>query len=124
MERIDKMVFSDGTAKWELKTITNAKTLEGNTLQEVLNQALQQSTKVKLESGAVASGSTIPLPSGFTRQQCRYAITALSVSMYTYDTQTKSVSWDINQDTGYVSVSIRGEKVNGRLSGYLCIAVK
>lgn len=124
MERIDKMTFIDGTAKWELRKIIDAKTLDGNSLENIIEQSLQRVVKVKIESGTISSGAAIPVPSGFERQHCRYAITALGINIYTYDTQYKRCDWSINQDTGVVQARVRGDEVSGSLSGYLCVAVK
>lgn len=79
-------------------------------------------------TGSVRNTSfTIPLPSGYSRGQCKYAIFPTS---HTIDTNNGWYSLNVNQGTGVVSGAISYDKTGGgklysQISfGYVVIAVK
>lgn len=79
-------------------------------------------SKIYISAGTATNGSTIPLPSGYSRKQCRYAVWCEGSSYYqrfdNYETNYITISWSftskVNQNTGVVSGNV----------GYLVIAVK
>lgn len=75
---------------------------------------------ISVTAGTIGNGGTIPVPSGFTREQCKYAVwpTSWAESVDGYDDYRCSV----NQSTGVVSISHNGG--TNRTAGYLCIAIK
>lgn len=102
------VTFADGTTK----TLT---TQAGNT--------------VSITAGTVANGGTIPLPSGYTRNQCKYAVWAHD--MPDANGSYGRGSWhrtQVNQSTGVVYVKYCYENNSNYqqsgTAGYLCIAVK
>lgn len=124
MGRIDKMSFIDGTVKWELRVITNAKTLEGNTLQEILNQIPRWNISIIVGTLSVTDTSpkTIPLPSGFTRQQCKYFINRVEYDFAQFPGTSYVDNNDVNQDTDSISL-FRAPKYTVKVP-YMCICLK
>ena len=85
---------------------------------------------VSVTSGTIAHGGTIPLPSGYTRTQCKYAVWCHAIgSTGTYNAKISKIQCQVNQTTGLVvaQVCFSGEYedswVNGT-AGYLCVGVK
>lgn len=130
--------MNDGTAKWELCKISDAESLEGTTLEQLLSQIKTlipvTSSNVKIITGnakATSSGSrnnfviTIPLPSGFRRSNCKYWINTTYYRYYYDESGTTERSIDaasINQNTGTISYSSKEQDVATIF--YLLIAVK
>ena len=71
---------------------------------------------VSITAGTILGGRTIPLPDGYTRAQCKYAVWPLD---------TSSLHMSVNQSTGVVTCyySSGDQNVNDTC-GYLCVAVK
>ena len=107
--------------------------LGGQTAAQIIANTLGQVPKgisVSVTAGTIGNGGTIPLPSGYTRAQCTYAVWPTSISVYTYATSTARPTISVNQNNGVVSYGgnysnsepAGGGSVTG--AGYLCIAVK
>ena len=84
---------------------------------------------ISVTAGTVSDGGTIPLPSGYSRSQCRYAV--WSHDMPDANGGYGSGSWhktQVNQSTGEVFCQYSYDSsTNYRKSGtagYLCVAVK
>lgn len=118
-------VLVDGTSKWVLCKINDAESLEGKTVAEIIEQALGQVPEQKKYSTVVVTAGiinyegTIPLPSGYTRSQCKYAVWATGDGANTSD-----ISIKVDQNTGFVSVRYGSSGTRYMNAGYLCIAVK
>ena len=91
-------------------------------------------SRVVITAGMIENGGIIPVPEGFTRAQCHYAVWPTSFSIYTYATTTATPNISVDQSTGKVTFGgnyyHKGGK-DSRTSGgkvssaaYLCIAVK
>ena len=83
---------------------------------------------VSITGGTVANGGTIPLPSGYTRAQCKYAVWAHSQPK-AYGTYRGQETRTVNQDTGAVTCTISSDDedtihTQPGTAGYLCIGVK
>lgn len=107
--------------------------LEGQTAAQIIANTLVQVPKgvsVSVIAGTIGNGGTIPLPSGYTRAQCKYAVWATNISVYTYATSTARPTLSVNQNNGVVSYGGNydngGDGSGGSVTGagYLCIAVK
>jgi hypothetical protein len=88
-------------------------------------------SKISVNAGTVAHDGTIPLPSGYSRSQCKYAVWCHDMpdSNASYGLATSGNSWhrvQVDQDTGWVYCMYQydgSHKISGT-AGYLCIAVK
>lgn len=88
-------------------------------------------SKISVTAGTVAHNGTIPLPSGYSRSQCKYAVWCHNMpdSNAGYGEATGGTSWhkvQVNQTTGVVYCRYQydgSHQVDGT-AGYLCIAVK
>lgn len=73
----------------------------------------------------VAWGGKLPVPNGYTREQCTYIITPINFSVYTYSTSDATGDIVFNPTTGVVS---RDNGINRRqmveVAMFVCIAVK
>lgn len=78
---------------------------------------------VSVTGGTLSTNGTIPLPSGYTREQCKYAVWCHNISS---TVAMKGLAVQVNQSTGKVSVSRHDgdEWVNYGTVGYICVAVK
>lgn len=130
-------MINDGTVKWEIRNITeaeNSKLLNDKTAEQIINETLDripEKTKVLVTVGAVkgvaSSGSfwdtvisaTIPLPSGYNREQCRYWVEPILYEQETYSWRMEPGIKDIDQSTGKIT-NVKKDKTYY----YLCIAVK
>lgn len=122
----------DGTAKWLVYSILkspDAFLLGGQTAAQIIANTLGQVPEQKkysnvvVTAGTISHGGTIPLPSGYTRAQCKYAVWL--ENHYSYgDTNACGV----DQNTGLVTAitySHDSDSSDTKLrAGYLCIAVK
>ena len=86
-------------------------------------------SQVVVTSGTISNGGIIPVPNGFTRAQCHYAVWLSHHEVYTYSTNTKHFFCSVDQKTGKViSGMAYGENASevryGMSAEYLCIAVK
>ena len=61
---------NDGTAKWEL--LATASNEDLTSLKNTLNSSINGKSHTYISSGSFQDKGTIPLPSGFSRNQCRY----------------------------------------------------
>lgn len=77
-------------------------------------------TNVSITAGTVAHGGTIPLPSGYTRAQCKYAVWPISWTESVDGIDSYNLS--VNQSTGVVTCNHNGG--SNRTAGYLCVGVK
>lgn len=125
-------MINDGTVKWEIIKITeaeisrNSKLLEGQTAAQIIANTLSQVPKgisVSVTAGTIRHGRTIPVPGGYTRAQCKYAVWLTSHSSYG-DTNACGV----DQNTGVVTAIKYPHDSDSSdtelTAGYLCIAVK
>ena len=106
---------NDGSVVWSLNKINNAEQLNGLTAEQIKNNAINgKIVQVQGVSGSfnLSYGErdvvsyTIPLPNGFTRQQCAYIITEASAVDAEYTgvyIQTTFAS--VNQLNGVVTAS-------------------
>lgn len=82
---------------------------------------------ISITTGTISHGGTIPLPNGFTRGECRYAV--WSHDMPDGDKSYGRGSYhrtQVNQSTGVVTCRYAYDSshiINGT-AGYLCIAIK
>lgn len=123
-------VLVDGTSKWEVRKIGNAEELNGQAIEDFKNELLAVVPEQKiystvlLSSGEMKPNGTstvyIPLPSGYTRSQCKYAIWSIGAT-----------NMSINQSTGAVICYNYGVNSGDQYTppygisfGYICIAVK
>lgn len=108
--------------------VANALTINGTSYDGSSAKSLT-TTAVSITAGTIANGGTIPLPSGYTREQCKYA-----VWFYNYPTgaagdwsNINGVRLQVDQTTGLVSISYYVNSWNvgtDFVAGYLCIGVK
>lgn len=107
--------------------------LGGQTAAQIIANTLGQVPKgisVSLTAGTIGNGGTIPLPSGYTRAQCRYAVWVDSFPDAKAGDYRGNMTLRVNQSTGGVNCSFYTyDSDNGRYTvygtaGYLCIAVK
>lgn len=130
VEQIEDYVQS---AYLEGSTIVLTKA-DGTTIPLILEIPSGGST-VSVTGGTLSNGGTIPLPSGYTREQCKYAVWAheyANASERNNGYGMYGLKVQVNQDTGVVTASSRnysaddGMKWNGSslTVGYICIAVK
>lgn len=105
--------------------------LEGQTAAQIIANTLGQVPKgisVSVTAGTISNGGTIPLPSGYTRAQCKYAVWSSSHGRINGD--YRRISCSCNQSNGYVESKIEYYDNGGDYrwdsitAGYLCIAVK
>lgn len=86
------------------------------------------SSNIVITTGTVAHGGYIPVPSGFTRAQCKYAV--WGYQMPDADRQYNAGSYhfvQVNQSTGQVTCAYTYDSAYYWLYGtvqYLCIAIK
>ena len=82
---------------------------------------------VIIVGGTISNNGTIPLPSGYTRDQCKYAVWPTAFSIYTYSTSDATPNISVNQTTGKV---VFGGNYSGDRGGsvtsaaYLLVGVK
>ena len=68
-------------------------------------------------------GGTLPVPEGFTREQCHFIVVPIMFSVYTYETSTAIGAIRYNLETGYVNKgNMSREMVD--VAMYICIASK
>ena len=91
-------------------------------------------SQVAVTAGTIGNGGIIPVPEGFTRAQCHYAVWPTGFAIYTYATMTATPNISVDQSTGKVTFGgnyyhkggndsrTSGGKVSS--AAYLCIAVK
>ncbi len=123
-------LLADGTVKWAALKIGNAEELNGQAIEDFKNELLAAVPEQKiystvlLSSGEMKPNGTstvyIPLPSGYTRSQCKYAIWSIGAT-----------NMSINQSTGAVICYNYGVNSGDQYTppygisfGYICIAVK
>lgn len=75
-------------------------------------------SSVVVTAGTINYEGTIPLPSGYGRSQCKYAVWPLGGG------GNEEISLGVNQNTGYVSVRYGSSGTRYMNAGYLCVAVK
>lgn len=99
-----------------------------NTLGQVPEQ--KKYSNVVVTAGTISHGGTIPLPSGYTRAQCKYAVWGSNFPSARYGDYEGDRSVIVNQATGgvtclFYSYDSEGESYTTYgTAGYLCIAVK
>lgn len=77
-------------------------------------------SQVAVTAGVVDNGKAIPVPNGFTRAQCHYAVWPLKV--YEVIDGADYYQLSVDQNTGIVKVYTNGGYTKS--CGYLCIATK
>lgn len=127
---------SDGGAKWALCNMANNDDLED--MRNAITEVVNTKSDVYITGGTIGNGGTIPLPSGYDRSQCKYAVWHNSIGLDMrnngYGQDNKNLSVSVNQSTGVVSCvySYRAETEAGSkpsysntgTAGYLVVAVK
>ena len=110
--------------------VANALTINGEAYDGSGAKSLT-TTAVSITGGTIANGGTIPLPSGYTREQCKYAVWPhRSNTTGSYSTYLHWVDCQVDQGTGLVSCSTQYSGAEGDIdtmigtAGYLCIGVK
>lgn len=101
--------------------------LQGKTVEQIKSETLANvpaKTFVTVVVGTVrvprlGNSATIPLPSGYNREQCRYWVESILLSPETYDWELRGRISDVNQATGVI-----GNLYPDKTYYYLCIAVK
>lgn len=93
------MTVNDGTAKWELVIIASNEDLTA--LKNTLNGSINNKSLTYIASGSFTNKGTIPLPSGYSRKQCKYVAWFSDKSMTYVDDVPYFVK--VNQSTGYVA---------------------
>ena len=109
---------NDGSVVWSLNKINNAEQLNGLTAEQIKNNAINGKTvKLQGKSGSFTltytkQGTkptfTIPLPSGYSRNQCSYVITE-EYNSETWNEIVTSISTKltgVNQTNGVVTADI------------------
>lgn len=139
-------IITDGTVQWTVRTHiksvngvvagadgnvnidTGVLTVNGQEPDESGNVAIDVDVKAKISitTGTIAHGGTIPIPDGYTRDQCCYAV--WSHQMPDADKSYGGNSYhrtQVDQSTGVVfcQYNYDGNKLNGT-AGYMCIAIK
>lgn len=130
---------NDGTAKWQLIKYSEADTLGGLTADNIKSQAINgKVVQVKGQSGSITlstQGSrtyTIPVPSGYSRNQCAYIISE------EYDQNSSGegtnrasigVNWSsVNQSNGVITATVNGKYPNSYYASinvdYIIVAAK
>lgn len=124
------MAFSDGSVKWELMKISNAEQLNGLTAKQIAGNITVKNLDIFMGSFAVGSknsGSyqtgTIPLPSGYTRAQCKYWVSAAPISFSNNGSCSVYPNY-IDQSSGYLSNPGGGGKSGSGTGFYLIFALK
>lgn len=123
-------MINDGTVKWEVRKITeaeNSNLLNDKTAMQIINEVLVKipdSSKVYISGGTIGHGGTIPLPSGYVREQCKYSVWFSGFSFDNYETNTIGWELSVNQLNGVVNCRYCESKWRNSTAGYLCIAVK
>ena len=112
---------NDGSVKWQAIKLSEADTLGGLTASEIKSQAI--SGKVVQFQGIYGTFTldnnykktatyTIPLPSGYTRQQCAYYVEPAENHVYGGDYIAAKIDLQIshvNQSNGVISVPVTGD---------------
>ena len=117
---------NDGSVKWQVCRYDEAQTLQGLTADNI-------KTKVYVASGTFTNETTIPLPSGYSRSECKYIAWENTPNNGRY--VTGNVNFQINQNTGavigYMSVGDDYDRLSGLTNnnyhwscGYIVVAVK
>ena len=102
--RVITLTFADGTTK----TLTTQDTVGGG-------------STVSVTAGIIDYSGTIPLPSGYSRSQCKYAVWIDGNKSFDMPSSF-SYKLTVNQSTGEIGGHLNGNIV--RTVGYLCVAVK
>lgn len=105
--------------------VANALTINGTGYDGSAAQSLIVQS-VTITAGTIAHGGTIPLPSGYTRGQCKYAV--WPTVNYREDSGYCGFECNVNNDTGAVTAVTHtwddGPYTYSVTAGYLCVGVK
>lgn len=119
-------VITDGTVQWTVRT--HIKSVNGVVAGANGDVEIDVDVKARISitTGTIAHGGTIPVPDGYTRDQCYYAV--WSHQMPDADKSYGGNSYhrtQVDQSTGVVfcQYNYDGNKLNGT-AGYMCIAIK
>ena len=112
---------TNATNATEAAKVANALTFGADSYDGSAAKTIVLGNLVVVTTGTIANGGTIPLPDGYTRGQCKYAVWPHSQAMLAsgggnYITQ-------VNQSTGGVTIYSLSSEYPGT-AGYLCIGVK
>lgn len=127
---------NDGSVVWSLNKISNAEQLNGYTAQQIISKIPTTSTgNVKVLTGTINTVlqgdkynsnviGTVPLPSGYSRSQCKYAVSYNS----RYNVNAIYIS-DFNQSNGQITAYNKTEDdwkdyYSPVTISYICVAVK
>ncbi len=121
---------NDNSVVWQVCRYDEAQTLGGKTASEILSPIKVQ--QVQIFTGSVAIGSSnkgsyqtgdIPLPSGYSRTQCKYWISHQPVSFSNYGSKTIYPE-GIDQSTGHINSNGGTGGSGSGQSFYILFAVK
>ena len=101
--------------------VANALTINGEAYDGSGAKSLT-TTAVSITGGTIENGGTIPLPSGYTREQCKYAVWPHALQ-YEGELEIWKIVCTVVQTTGVVAINCNTYAVAGT-AGYLCIGVK
>ena len=81
--------------------------------------------QIAVTAGTIKDGEIIPVPAGFTREQCHYAVWYTGWVFDNYTTSDIGWTCSVDQTTGkvYCKQGLYGTRTSD-YAGYLCIAVK
>lgn len=131
------MFINDGTAKWQLRKYSEADSLNGLDLQGIVDRV---NTQLGVRDCDIIFGDaklaktaedyiefTIPVPSGFTRQQCRYYCETFEYLKERHSPNNiyQIATWrSINQETGILKVYSKHGAGAGKSVCYIVFAKK
>mgnify|MGYP001238860361 FL=1 len=93
------------------------------TFNEKVNFKIPIGGNTSILTGSIANGKTIPVPSGYTRSQCKYIVSTRTVSSsHGNHNQSHNHHCYVDNNTGYVKVS--GIGTGSGTANYMVIASK
>lgn len=96
-------------------------------LPDYRNRVIQGGDIITFTTGTVSNGSSIPLPDGYTREQCKYAVWPhyMPDANASYNSGSNHIT-QVDQNTGYTSCiyTYNGSNRLGGTAGYMCVASK
>ena len=103
--------------------VANALTVNGTAYDGSEAQALT-TVSVSVTTGTIADGGAIPLPDGYTREQCSYSVWPHNFAFPT--NPMKGITCQVTQSTGVVVAKITdtSDNTTSETAGYMCVGVK
>lgn len=100
--------------------------MNGQAIEDFKNEllaAVPETSKVALVTGIINRSGTMPLPSGYTREQCKYCAWLDRID----GSSSANFHCSIDQSSGTIVGHVSNGNIPGSYAvifGYLCIAVK